>query len=559
MLAVRLSYPIRTPGAGNLASADIVEALTGIPTKHVPLGTQPSLLAAGSILRWACAKSHIWGSGLRRAQMDGASPTAVNVHGLRGKLTYQALKASDTRLPDIPLGDPLFLVPRLLKIARNAAGEGKVGFACSFAERGHPAAQRLLRCPEVADLGLETLPVPFVQGAAQCDAVISTSLAGLIVAEALGIPNLWIGIDTAEDGSFEFDDWFSTMGERQEKQYRLTESDAVSALAERCALHAPEIDVQALIEAFPKNRMAEFCEDVGPGFVPLSECRRRPTPVFFISFNRGAMLRQCIDSVRALTRPVDVIVHDNGSTDASTLAELERLSVAGARVVRAKPIATPEELDGVDSTVSAYFSNWSEPVQYAVSDCDIDMSIADPCALDVYGELLNKYEAIECVGPMLRIQDVPPDYPLFNRLMNRHIRQFWRKKPRIEPLSSGQVALIEAPIDTSMALHRAGEPFRRLKRGIRVYEPFEARHLDWYPAQPGEKSYRATSSGNISHWNNRKEFERHKNAKLRFERYFYVRKNASGSLEICARSIRDQLAPDGSGRAEISPGGESRS
>ncbi len=173
------------------------------------------------------------------------------------------------------------------------------------------------------------------------------------------------------------------------------------------------------------------------------------------------------------------------SNDSDTLLILEKLEESGVKVFRYPPITSADDLNRVNETVQAYFSDLGEPGRYVVSDCDIDMSVADPRALNVYDELLNKFPQIDAVGPMLRIRDIPRTYPLFNRVMNRHIEQFWRHIPTLKETSFGKVAILQAPIDTTLALHRAGEPFHRLKSAIRVYEPFEALHLDWYLSEEG--------------------------------------------------------------------------
>jgi hypothetical protein len=259
--------------------------------------------------------------------------------------------------------------------------------------------------------------------------------------------------------------------------------------------------------------------------------RQRPIPTFLISFNRGEMLMRCIEGVRRQRRATEIVVHDNGSNDGATLEVLQRLEQEGVRVVRRPAICAPDELNNVDETVQAYFSDFAEPCRYVVSDCDVDLSVADPRALDVYDELLNKVRNVECVGPMLRIRDVPRTYPLFKRAMNRHIEQFWRLTPIIRQTSWGEAAILESAIDTTFALHRAAEPFRRHKWALRVYEPFEARHLDWYPS--GESTvYRDTSSAQISHWNNNEEQALHIGADLEYASYTAVRVKPDGELEI---------------------------
>jgi len=118
--------------------------------------------------------------------------------------------------------------------------------------------------------------------------------------------------------------------------------------------------------------------------------------------------------------------------------------------------------------------------------------------------------------------------------MNRHVEQFWRHVPAITGTSFGPAAVLQATIDTTFALHRAGEPFRRLKAGLRVYEPFEAHHLDWYCDETGAGAsiYSESCSPLISHWNNKEELNTHRSAALVYSSFYAVRKTAGEVLEI---------------------------
>ncbi len=274
-------------------------------------------------------------------------------------------------------------------------------------------------------------------------------------------------------------------------------------------------------------------------------------PVFLISFNRGAALKRTIAGVRGLAGPVEIIIHDNGSTDLETMEILKSLEDGGIEVFRHPAIATADELDDVNETVQAYFARRGAATRYVVSDCDIDMSASDPRALDVYAELLDLCPHIECVGPMLTIRDISRAYPLFNRVMNQHIRQFWSRTPVFEQTAThGPVAVLEATIDTTFALHRPGEAFGRMKKGLRVYEPFEARHLDWYITEGDDRLYFESSSPKISHWNNKAMFERHRNVSLEHARFFAVRTNADGGLEVYTEELPPvRVAPSPPGDA----------
>jgi hypothetical protein len=263
----------------------------------------------------------------------------------------------------------------------------------------------------------------------------------------------------------------------------------------------------------------------------------QPTPVFLISFNRGPMLRTVIAAIRRLSRPTEIIIHDNGSSDPETLRILGDLEAGGISVARHPPIAQADDLNLVDRTVQAWFAGRAKPVRYVVSDCDVDLSVADPRALDVYDWLLDNVAQAACVGPMLRIGDIPPSYPLYNRVMNRHIEQFWRHRPSIiRPTPFGDVAVLGAMIDTTFALHRAGEPFRRMKPALRVYAPFEALHLDWYRVDT-ESAYATTSNPAIAHWDNTVKRAAHRTERLAYGSYYDVRPDAAGGLEACVVTL----------------------
>lgn len=267
-------------------------------------------------------------------------------------------------------------------------------------------------------------------------------------------------------------------------------------------------------------------------------------PIFVISYNRGGMLRAAVDSYRLLPGVGEIVVHDNGSDDPATLLALEELRGAGVPVVSAPKIHTKEELNSVDGTVRWYFER-SPPSAYVVSDCDVDMSIAAADALALYAELLERLPAAECAGPMLRIRDISPDYPLFNHVMNRHISQFWLQPPQWIQTSVGRIAFQPAEIDTTFAVHRAGEGFRRKKKGVRVYHPYEARHLDWYAAgiEAERAGYERSSSEVISHWCNRARRERFERVELEHRWLLYVDHDKRGALTVRRMAVRNASVP----------------
>lgn len=261
-------------------------------------------------------------------------------------------------------------------------------------------------------------------------------------------------------------------------------------------------------------------------------------PIFVISYNRGQYLKRVIQSYRAQDVKVEIVVHDNGSTEPSTLEVLSELSSASIAVYRYGPISTPEELNNVDASIGRYRCETAYSGPYVVTDCDIDLSTASPDSLRTYIALLNAFPDAECVGPMLSISDVPKSYPLFDRVMLRHISQFWGRRPEWVEIEGRRIAYLTHRIDTTFAVHRAESSFRRLKNGLRVYHPYEARHLDWYVSGTDSSDYRQTSSPAISHWDNQIEFAKYAGLEPTILNYTIV-EGEPGDLRAVDRSTLD--------------------
>ncbi|HEV8397066.1 MAG TPA: polysaccharide pyruvyl transferase family protein [Vicinamibacterales bacterium] len=507
---------------------------------HLAGESQPHLVAIGSVMSTTTALSQVWGTGVMHPDFGTGGALAQNIHALRGRLTHEVMRQGGVMVGDVPLGDPGYLAPSLLGIAQAVTPTFRVGLVCHYTDRHHPVLRRMMQEAGVVDLDVHAPPEVFLRRMAECETVISSSLHGLVFAEALRIPNLWIqaGHEIAGDG-FKFRDWFTTTRRPQAAPHQIESGDTAEALAARTERRESTIDVAALTQSFPHRHLDEMARPAGRRTLSISQCRNHPLPVFLISFNRGEMLERAVAAIRGLSTPTEIVVHDNGSTSPSTLAVLDELERDGVKVFRRPPIDSADDLNRVDETVQGYFSDWDEPGRYAVSDCDVEMPTADPRALEVYDELLNTFRQAECVGPMLRIRDIPSYYPLFNRVMNRHIEQFWRHLPTMTSTSLGEVAVLPAIIDTTFALHRAGEAFRRLKHGLRVYEPFEARHLDWYLAtgDDEDRAYAQSSSPAVSHWNNEHERIRYRDASLEYTGFHAVRRTKTGALEVYEEQV----------------------
>lgn len=124
----------------------------------------------------------IWGSGLLR-EADRQLPSATAL-AVRGPLTRERLGLGD----DVALGDPGLLVGKHLRRGRPRWRLGIVPHGMHHAD---PDLRALGRRAGVRTIDVRYTPSVVMAQIARCEAVLTTSLHGLIVADALGIPAAW--------------------------------------------------------------------------------------------------------------------------------------------------------------------------------------------------------------------------------------------------------------------------------------------------------------------------------------------------------------------------------
>jgi hypothetical protein len=157
----------------------LVEKLTGVPVVR----SQPDqnvLLAAGSIARFAAPGSHVWGSGFM--SKSERVPDLVNWHAVRGPISREMICGTGQHCPKV-FGDPALLTPKLFKPTPNRKGRVCLVLHYShlkWAKSGDIAIISPIRC------GFSDIE-NFIEDLTSYDYVFSTSLHGLIFANAYGI------------------------------------------------------------------------------------------------------------------------------------------------------------------------------------------------------------------------------------------------------------------------------------------------------------------------------------------------------------------------------------
>ena len=262
----------------------------------------------------------------------------------------------------------------------------------------------------------------------------------------------------------------------------------------------------------------------------------KKVPVFVISYNRKWQLERSLVSFRQLG-DIEIIIHDNGSDDQTTIGYLKKLERNGITINWGKKIVNADGLNNVNNSIENYFLKHPE-CNYIVTDPDIELLQGAERTLKIYNFLLDKFPDVDCVGTMLKIDDISKDYPLYNNVINRHVGQFWQHKPNIIYFNNEPLAYIRCPIDSTFSMHRSGKKFLRKSDGIRLYGQYSAKHLDWYTDTDrilGDK-YLKKSNPKIAHWTNDEFYREFKDDKLRFKTYFDVEVQGS-KMKVVERKL----------------------
>lgn len=169
-----------------------------------PETKKPVVMAVGSMLEHSKPNFMIWGTGFlrSRSRFHGGQVLAV-----RGKYSADKLEKLGFGKCEV-FGDPAILLP-LVYPKNERPDTQKVGIIPHYVDY----EELKNRYPSHNVINLNSYQIePVIDSIINCEYILSSSLHGLIVAHAYGIPALWVrGKGTGKD-VFKFRDYFSSVG-----------------------------------------------------------------------------------------------------------------------------------------------------------------------------------------------------------------------------------------------------------------------------------------------------------------------------------------------------------
>jgi pyruvyltransferase len=205
----------------------------------------------GSHLATGCADPNgvIWGAGFISANVP-LSGVPKKICAVRGWLSNERLKRAGLTAPDV-VGDAALLLPRFYQPKQNLVRRS-LGVIphCFEWDQDFFRKTRNWEDARVIDIcgGIEDV----IEQIVSCDSIISSSLHGIICADAYGVPAIWLHASNKPAGDgFKFRDYFSSVRRPDRDPIIVDASTKRSELEDRFHDYRVEIDLDALWAACP--------------------------------------------------------------------------------------------------------------------------------------------------------------------------------------------------------------------------------------------------------------------------------------------------------------------
>lgn len=209
-----------------------------MPTTH--------FFAVGSLLGIRPFGGVVWGSGilhernaLRLRQMSKFMP--YRIYAVRGPMTRQTLLDAGYNCPEV-YGDPAVLMPLIYL----PSGIKKRYPVSVITHHTQPVGDKLNSFHQIS---IQTTDYKaFIQELLSSELVVSSSLHGIILAEAYGIPAVFWNCPHIRSQGFKFLDWYQSTGRQQPAMIQ-----ELSELGSVQLLPPPTLDDmrRALLDSFP--------------------------------------------------------------------------------------------------------------------------------------------------------------------------------------------------------------------------------------------------------------------------------------------------------------------
>lgn len=213
---------------------------------------KPIYLVIGSILHWSDSDTIVWGTGF--GSRDARLPDKpLKICAVRGPLTRAILLKQGVECPSI-YGDPALLYPKFYK--PNVQRNFRLGIIPHYLELRNKQIDIWIKnvvekCDYVKIINVGKKVNQVVDDINECQAIASSSLHGIIVADAYGIPSIPIGFSESIAKEFKFRDYYQSVNKPYPGIVKITNSTSITEILDRIKMRNIDIDLDKLLNVCP--------------------------------------------------------------------------------------------------------------------------------------------------------------------------------------------------------------------------------------------------------------------------------------------------------------------
>lgn len=231
------------------------QKISGLDVIHradiYPYPSRPIHYWIGSHLATGCADPNalIWGAGFISETVPIVG-RPKQISAVRGWLSNERLKKAGLPAPDV-VGDTALLLPRLYTPKRNLERRS-LGVIPHCFEWDEDFYKKTRDWEDVRVIDISGSIEEVIEQIVACDRVVSSSLHGIICADAYGVPSIWLHASDKPTGDgFKFRDYFSSVGRPDRDPFVTAASTERAELEDLFHDYRIQIDLDALWAACP--------------------------------------------------------------------------------------------------------------------------------------------------------------------------------------------------------------------------------------------------------------------------------------------------------------------
>ncbi|WP_419899214.1 glycosyltransferase [Roseomonas sp. USHLN139] len=286
LLAVWPDKALVAENWGDKLNPVLIELVSGRPVLSLTLAdpqesAMPVQRVIGSGLNNADERQVVWGSGFIRS--DPRLPLSRAIHAVRGPWTRDHLLEHGIDCPPV-YGDAALLLPLFYRPKVEARYE--LGIIQHFRDAESEPLPPVPPGMTVKVIDILGSITGVIDDVLSCRQIVSSSLHGLIIAHAYGIPASWIKFgDRPLGDDFKFRDYWASVGWRHAAPILCSPDGSAADLVGELTTTQPLLCPQELIRACPfidrqrREALLERCRAVMPQMPPVRFLARARDPV----------------------------------------------------------------------------------------------------------------------------------------------------------------------------------------------------------------------------------------------------------------------------------------